>query len=256
MGWREEEVLVICKAYPSPSKKYGETVCTAGITKGGHWIRLYPVPYRDLPFHQRFKKFQWIKVNVQPALEKLSRPESHKIDAKTITLLNDIPPGVAGWIDREKYFLPLLSKSLEDLQDQQGAKNVSLGIFKPKEVIDFVIEESDKDWDEKKKSIVGQKGLFQKRSSLEKIPYKFSYRFSCNDGRCKGHKLIVLDWEAGESYRKFKDIYKGEQLTLEKMKDKWLNYFFRKRESYFVVGTDSEFGHFMVLTVISPQRKA
>ncbi len=57
MTWKEEEVLVIVKVYPSPSIKYGEVVCTAGITNEGKFIRLYPIPYRDLPDEQQFKKF-------------------------------------------------------------------------------------------------------------------------------------------------------------------------------------------------------
>ena len=51
-------VLVTVKAYPNPSRKYTETVCCAGIdidTK--KWIRLYPIPYRDLDESQKFKKY-------------------------------------------------------------------------------------------------------------------------------------------------------------------------------------------------------
>lgn len=36
-----KEILVLVKAYPEPSKKYGSSVCTAGITKEGEWIRIY-----------------------------------------------------------------------------------------------------------------------------------------------------------------------------------------------------------------------
>jgi hypothetical protein len=35
--------LVIVKTYPSPSTKYGETVCCAGIdAQNGAWIRKFP----------------------------------------------------------------------------------------------------------------------------------------------------------------------------------------------------------------------
>ena len=256
MAWREEEILIVVKVYPSPSKKYGETVCTAGITKSGQWIRLYPVPYRDLPFNKRFKKFQWIKAKVQSAKEKLNRPESHKIDPGSIALLAHVPAGPEGWNNRKKYFLPLVSRSLEELWDKQQEDGTSLGMFKPKEVYDFKISEEGGEWDSDKKTSLGQVGLFSKsRAALEKIPHKFYYKFACDDPRCRGHELIVLDWEAAESYRNFKAIYGSEETTLEKMKEKWLTYFFRQRESYFVVGTDSGFGNFMILTIISPERK-
>lgn len=255
MDWRQEEILTIVKVYPSPSKKYGEIVCTAGITKEGKWIRIYPVPYRDLPFNQRFGKFQWVSAKVAKSKEKLNRPESHKIDASSIKLLKQIPSG-AGWKEREKYFYPVVSKSLEDLLEQQKNSGISLGAFKPKLVKDFIIKPVAKDWDSKKKNILGQLPLFSNaKSTLEKMPYSFHYDFVCEDSRCKGHNLIILDWETAESYRNFKNVYKNEELTLQKLKEKWLDFFFRKRESYFVVGTDSEFNRFMILTVVSPRRK-
>jgi hypothetical protein len=42
-------LLVTVKAYPQPSKRYGETVCVAGVridTDIPSWVRLYPVAYR------------------------------------------------------------------------------------------------------------------------------------------------------------------------------------------------------------------
>lgn len=93
MVWETKEVLIIVKVYPTPSNKYGETVCTAGITRDSKWIRLYPIPYRDLPTTQRYDKFQWIRVKVTPSNEMLRRPESHKIDVSSIELLSKIPPG-------------------------------------------------------------------------------------------------------------------------------------------------------------------
>ena len=33
-------VLILCKTYPSPSSKYAETSCVAGMTEDGKFIRL------------------------------------------------------------------------------------------------------------------------------------------------------------------------------------------------------------------------
>ena len=30
-----------------------------------------------------------------------------------------------------------------------------------------------------------------------KAPYKFQYRFDCDDPRCNGHKMMIADWEVG-----------------------------------------------------------
>jgi len=255
MEWRSEEILIIVKVYPVPSKKYGETVCTAGITKSGAWIRLYPIPYRNLPPDKKFAKFQWIRARVAPASEKLQRPESHKIDPDSIELLHTIP-AQAGWSERERYFLPLTSPSLELIMQEQEKYKTSLGAFRPKEVKNFVIEKITDCWTPKQLGTLAQTSLLHtNKTTLEKIPYKFRYQFTCDNPHCTSHDMVILDWEAVESYRNFKRIYKDERTTLQKLKEKWLDYFFRERESYFVVGTDSEFGKFMILTVVSPRRK-
>ena len=43
-----ERVLITVKTYPTLSRKYGETVCTAGVRADGSWMRIYPVPFRRL----------------------------------------------------------------------------------------------------------------------------------------------------------------------------------------------------------------
>lgn len=35
MTWEKKRVLVTVKAYPEKSKKYGEVVCTIGLTEEG-----------------------------------------------------------------------------------------------------------------------------------------------------------------------------------------------------------------------------
>ena len=42
------KVLITVKTYPSLSAKYGELVCTAGFLEDGSWIRLYPIPFRNV----------------------------------------------------------------------------------------------------------------------------------------------------------------------------------------------------------------
>lgn len=255
MRWQEEEVLVIVKAYPNPSTKYGETVCTAGITKDSKWIRLYPIAYRDLPKDKRYEKFQWIKVKVTSSNERLQRPESYKVDPSSIALLSKIPHG-SGWKERMKYFMPIVRSSLEEISDENDKHKVSLGAFKPKSVKDFIIEKDPENWTVKQIDALEQRTLFgQKKTTLEKIPYKFRYKFTCENDVCRGHDMQIFDWELYQSYRRFKDTYKDEELTIEKLKDKWLKYFFTKRVSYFVVGTDSRWDKFMILSMVSPERK-
>ena len=67
--------------------------------------------------------------------------------------------------------------------------------------------------------------------------------------------MTIFDWETAQSYRKFKRMYKTDEMTKEKLREKWLKYFFKDRESYFIVGTDSQWGSFMILSIVSPRRK-
>ena len=44
----KDRVLITVKTYPTLSRRYGETVCTAGVREDGSWVRIYPVPFRRL----------------------------------------------------------------------------------------------------------------------------------------------------------------------------------------------------------------
>jgi hypothetical protein len=76
-------VLILCKTYPSPSAKYAETSCVAGMTEDGQLIRLYPVPFRLVSDDQQFKKWQWITARFEKARDD-HRPESHRVFVDTI----------------------------------------------------------------------------------------------------------------------------------------------------------------------------
>ena len=40
----DEQIVVLAKAYPTFSKKYGQVWCLAGMTEEGEWRRIYPIP--------------------------------------------------------------------------------------------------------------------------------------------------------------------------------------------------------------------
>ena len=63
------EALIVVRTYPTPAKKNVEVSCTAGITRDGKWVRLFPIPYRFLDDDKRFHKYQWIKANVRKAAD-------------------------------------------------------------------------------------------------------------------------------------------------------------------------------------------
>jgi len=236
-SYQNKRVLVTVKTYPLPSKKAIEVSCTAGITEDNKWIRLFPLPFRHLEYERRFKKYQWIEVKVIKATSD-PRPESYKVDLDSIKPIGKPLPTYNNWQIRKEKVLPLAADSLCHLQKTREDTGVTLGIFKPRCINELIIEpEETTSWTPSEIEKLSQQYMFDKFyvEPVEKIPFKFKYRFFCNDSKCGGHILSVTDWEIGESYRKWRKDY-GEN---------WESYFRQKYEydviycfdTYFYVGT-------------------
>ena len=142
MTWEKKRVLVTVKAYPEKSKKYGEVVCTIGLTDQGDWIRLYPIPFNVFSGRDGLKKYDWIEVDCKRAEEKLSRKESYrirdgslKITDRSLSLIR--VKGRANWVERNKILLSHISPSLEELRDNFDDDRTSIGLIKPAELLEF-----------------------------------------------------------------------------------------------------------------------
>ncbi len=198
--WQQREILIAVKAYPNPEEEYGEGCCTAGVDREGRWLRIWPVPFRDLAPKQRFKKWQWIRAVIRKSAD--PRPESHEVQPDTIECLETVATE-GSWAERaaliERHFLP----SLEELKTQQEAGTRTMAYVRPKEILSFEIEARPRaKWTEREAGLIGRLSLFSKpKAPLERIPFKFYYRFRCADTRCGTHRLQVIDWEIHESYR-------------------------------------------------------
>ncbi len=250
----KEKILVLAKTYPNLSQKYVETVCCAGINEKNEWRRLYPIPFRQLPFSQRFSKFNWIEVEIEKnTKEKLQRKESHKVNIDSIKILSKIETGKKkDWAERNKILLPLVNKSLEELETKKK-EHISLGIIKPKEVSDFVLTPLAECRDWEKELIEGtQRTLFgEYKSPLDKIPWKFSYIFKCEDPTCKGHNIMCEDWELLQSWRDWKTKYPDEETVKQKIREKYFDYM-KTRNLHFIVGTESRYNKYLIIGVYYP----
>jgi hypothetical protein len=247
-------VLIAVKTYPLPSKEYQELVCTAGIKEDGSWIRLYPVPFRHLPYAQQYKKYDLIETNVVRQ-ESDVRKESYR-PCGDIKIIGHID-SAKNWEERKKIILKSIEPSIEDLKEK--VKNgVSLVIIKPREITDFIIEKAADGWKEEWQALFKQGKLFgDKQKPLEKIPYKFSYKFFCNGEGCKGHKIMIEDWEIYALYRNMLIKYGTEEIALEKVKDKYFNKFPNENDLYFFMGTtrkDHYRGTFLIIGVFYPKK--
>lgn len=243
------------KTYPHPSIKYLETVCTAGLTRGGKFIRLYPVDFRYQD--SQYKKYQWIRVDVEKNGGD-SRVDSYRPTLSTLRILGEPLDTKKGWEKRKGLVLPSISHtSIEHFLQKQKTDGISLGILKPKKMLAFKIESDESEWPEKYNRVFSQPSLFGAQPKpLEKIPYKFSYVFSCNEEGCKKHEIQILDWEIYELYRGLKRYYNySADVILEKIKEKWFDQMWDdSRDSYLFVGSHSRFKTPLILGVFWPPK--
>jgi hypothetical protein len=252
------KLLVTVKAYPALSTKYGETVCVAGIQVDPpplQWIRLFPVPFRTLPFEKRFKKYTVVSVDVTiPTTDR--RPESRHADPESFQVIERWESTRDNWARRLSVLSPLMKQSLCEIKRLQARDKSSLGIFKPAGITDFVMEPADSDWEPKKHLTRDQLNLIDNNhSALEKIPWEFRYRFRCEETGCDGHFVSSIDWELGGAYRNFMKRYPPARVP-EMLRDKWfIEMCGPQKDTYFFVGNmHLRPRQFLVLGVVWPKR--
>jgi hypothetical protein len=234
-GYQQRKVLVTVKTYPTPASKGAEASCTAGVTDDSKWIRLFPIPFRYMEGDRQFKKYQWIEVAAIKSSD--PRKESFEVNIDTLKTVSNLLSTKDAWKARKEIILPLQTPSLCHLQRTRRQTGDTLGIFKPKTIHKFVIEPDTPDWTPAEREKLLQFSLYDKHplKPLEKIPYKFSYEFTCNDADCRGHKLVCIDWELGEAYRQWKQKYGTEWQWA--IINRFETDMILKYDTYFFVGT-------------------
>lgn len=241
---RSFKILITVKTYPIPSKRYDELVCTAGVTESGDFVRLYPINFRDLPFDKQYKKYQWINVIAEKHTGRDVRKESYRPDCASITPIGEyIPANPGNWSERARYVLRKNARSMENLYDQQKADRTSLGIFRPKNVDDLIISPDDPEWNPRFLAELRQARIWETRGISKepprKVPFKFHYRFLCDDSRCKGnHKMMIEDWEVGALFWRLVDKGASHEEAAEKVRYKFLEDLCGpNKDTHFYVGT-------------------
>ncbi|HXP85733.1 MAG TPA: hypothetical protein VN841_13495 [Bryobacteraceae bacterium] len=255
-------MLITVKTYPIPSAKYDELVCTAGVQEDGTFVRLYPINFRDLPYSQQYRKYQWIEAEVRKHTGRDVRKESYRPNCDTIRLIGEpIPTNKGDWSNRAKFALAKKSASMEHLYAQQEADRTSLGIFKPKAVHDLVVTPDEADWKPGFKAALAQARLWENRTaSLEpprKVPFKFQYVFACDEPACKGHCMMIEDWEVGALYWRCINGGSTQPEACEKVRQKFLGQLCASdRDTHFYVGTILAYPKsWVVIGVYWPRRR-
>jgi len=215
-----ERLLILCKTYPSPSAKYTETSCVAGMDETGALIRIYPMPFRLVGDEQKFKKWQWIEARIEKSHND-HRPESHKIYIDTIQIDDGpMPSGEKGWAVRRQWLAKVAAQAdFGAVEQRRQAEGNTLALLRPKRILGLDITKAGApDWteDEKQKllQMEQQIGLFdevedgKKLRLLKKIPFDFHYRYECEvNGATTQYKHKVVDWEIGALYWNVRAIH-------------------------------------------------
>ncbi|MCZ2355362.1 MAG: hypothetical protein LC115_01530 [Bacteroidia bacterium] len=246
------KVLITVKTYPAISSKYEELVCTAGFTENGTWIRIYPIQFRKKSFEEQYKKYDWIELdlvkNDSDFRPESYRPYSHDSEIKILNHLET----THNWAERKKFVLGKIYYNLKELIAEAQNKNIctSLAVFKPTKILNFTIEEVERQWDKNKLAKLEaerlQGNLFQQPENpfdvVQKLPYKFSYIFEDNQG--KQSKLMIEDWEIGGLYWKCLAKHEGnEAKAVEDVKKKYFDDFAKTKDLHLFLGT-SQLHHF------------
>lgn len=249
----KERVLVTVKTYPTLSRKYGETVCTAGVRENGTWVRIYPVPFRRLDEQQQYSKFDWLECRLARNTTD-PRPETYRsLDESELRPVGHMDTA-DNWRERRRIILQTarVFDRLDDLIAGAKANEVSLSVFKPTRIVDFYSEPEERDWNLDKvremRDATKQYDLFADNTWREtfklinKLPYSFSYKFEDAAGRQS--ELQVLDWEVGALYWNCLRSTNGdEKAALAKVRQKYFDSFIQT-DLHFFLGTTQQF-HFV-----------
>jgi hypothetical protein len=260
-------VLITVKTYPLPSRSYTELVCTAGLLNGEKWIRMYPIPYRFLQDQQKYPKYSWIELNLTRKTDDF-RPESYspKLGVDEPIKVGQHIGTDNDWAARKSYVLKEVFTSMNELislaKDPNHRK--SLATLKPSRIVDFVIEEDEREWKQEWQDQLKQFNMFELpaergyKKLVRKLPYKFSYRFF-SEGDKEPRKMMIEDWEIGALFWKCLHRTDGdEQAAVELVKQKYLEEFAEK-DLYLFVGTTKQYHNvapnpFVIIGVFYPPK--
>lgn len=154
---------------------------------------------------KKILRFDTLELECKKQTDKLSRKESYKVRSGSIKVIDNShsKPNV-DWKKRNELIFPLVSGSINDLMEAYKVDKTSLGVIKPKELIDFIKTEPLKTYEREgwsfTKTLDGEK-----IPTIIKIPHIFKYKFTCNccQKDDKDHEMQCEDWELFEAYRKW-----------------------------------------------------
>ena len=216
---------MLVKALPQPSKRYGETVCCAGVTADRQWKRLYPVRYRHLAGESAFRRWDWVSFEYgRPKSD--PRAESCHVHEESIVVEKPMPEA-----DRSKLLCAMFKAS----GVAAAESGCSLALIEPRNTKFSWRKKSDAELEEDRvmfREAARQHSLLDKPlAEMDPTPYEFFFQFEDGAGR---HQYRNGDWEAHATiWRRRKETSEAEALRFlsEKFNDEY-----PKRGMAFAIG--------------------
>ncbi|WP_435737176.1 hypothetical protein V5D56_00830 [Cellulosimicrobium sp. PMB13] len=260
-GWEVVTALVTVKAYPVIGRRTGESVCVAGVRLDGgepRWIRLFPVPFRDLPEDVQFGKYTIVQVRARRSDGQDRRPESMRPDLSTLRVGTRIP-STRGWRDRWSLIAPLVGATtacdLATAARTAGQAAPSLGLIRPTEVLDVVVTDNEHYKPSTGLAELAEADLFGNTlRPLEASPFIAKYRYRCENCTGNGHQQSIIDWEAGQLGRRLLRERRTNEQARAEMRSKFFDEMASPtKDTHFYLGNQHQHpGTFMVLGVFWP----
>lgn len=256
------ELFVLVKAAPVMTSELDETMCVAGVRIDGgrhEWVRLHPVPFRDLADDSKFAKYQTVGVSVIHHHTD-RRPESWTPLHGTIVPGDSVGPQHQ-WAGRRQFVEGLGEEPMCDLVERNRAGSgpgvTSLAVVRPVEPPTLVIserrEEQLKKWQIRATAAAARPSLFDDPDSpkppFEVVPWRFSYRYRCPAPTCQGHDQTIVDWEVAALWRHVRHREDWREAITDKLeRQMWAG-----RDSRLFVGNMEQYPvSFLILGVFWP----
>lgn len=206
-----ERAVILVKAWPQPSKRYGETVCCAGVTPQGEWRRLFPIRYRHLTGDSKFSRWDiveygWHRPKDDP------RKESRRVDEPSLRILGKMKER-----EREGFFDRLLRRSTAEAYD----RGESLTLIRPRSLTFRAKRKSEREMEAdfgRRDRALAQKDMFDPDlKRLPICPYALRIQYEDSDG---GHGGMCGDWETTWTFMKWRKEY-GEDDAIRRLKERY-----------------------------------
>ena len=226
-------VTILVKALPQPSKKYGETVCCAGVTPDGNWKRLYPIRYRHLAGDTAFGRWDIVRFRFRPPTRD-KRSESCNVEEDSIDIVGEMPER-----ERSRFLDPLILPSVAEA----ARRGRSLALIRPRETRFFYKPKSAAEIAKEKAAYsraARQGSLLDKElEALEPTPYKFKFQFQDAE---HAHTYTNGDWEAHAMFYNGRRRGQTEAEVLDWM-DHSFNVVYPAKGMAFAVGNQAKRPH-------------